>query len=138
MTYFDVHAGTKRSISPKAVRRTRTTWLTVGLTTPDLRAIRRSQTPLLARVWEFESPLRHHDPTLLADPCHSHQVCQMADTPHPMRHTGITHLLEDGVPLKVVQEIAGHHSARTTIETYAHATETMQQQAVEAMNRRLG
>ena len=56
---------------------------------------------------------------------------------HDLRHTGITHLLEAGVPLKIVQEIAGHRSARTTIETYAHATETMQQQAVEAMNRAL-
>lgn len=57
---------------------------------------------------------------------------------HDLRHTGITHLLEAGVPLKVVQEIAGHRSARTTIETYAHATETMQAQAVAAMDRALG
>lgn len=57
---------------------------------------------------------------------------------HDLRHTGITHLLEAGVPLKIVQEIAGHRSPRTTIETYAHATETMQQQAVAAMDRALG
>lgn len=54
---------------------------------------------------------------------------------HDLRHTAITHLLEDGVPLKVVQEIAGHRSPRTTIEVYAHATETMGQIAVEAMER---
>ena len=41
------------------------------------------------------------------------------------------------MPLKVVHEIAGHRSARTTIETYAHATEPLQPRAVEAMNRAL-
>ena len=56
---------------------------------------------------------------------------------HDLRHAGITHNLADGVPLKVVQEMAGHASAETTLDTYAHVTEDMQQQAIEAQNRRL-
>lgn len=56
---------------------------------------------------------------------------------HDLRHTGITHLLEAGVPRKMVQEIAGHRSARTIDDTYAHVTEVMHHMAVDAMNRAL-
>jgi integrase/recombinase XerD len=36
-------------------------------------------------------------------------------SPHSLRHTTITHLLDKGVPLRDVQELAGHENPATTI-----------------------
>lgn len=53
---------------------------------------------------------------------------------HDLRHTHATLLLQSGVPLKVVSERLGHASITLTANTYAHVTETMQQNAVEKMD----
>lgn len=70
------------------------------------------------------------------------RACGRAGVPrvrfHDLRHSATTLLLEGGVPTKVVSEILGHADTRTTLEIYAHVTETMQDQAVAAMDRALG
>ena len=50
-------------------------------------------------------------------------------SPHSMRHTTATHMLEAGVPLIVVKNFLGHVSLQTT-QIYAEVTQ-------EAMNKQL-
>jgi integrase len=57
-------------------------------------------------------------------------------TMHDLRHTYITHALEDGVMPHTVSEIVGHSSAAFTLSRYASVTRGMHDAAVEATNRR--
>lgn len=56
---------------------------------------------------------------------------------HDLRHTHATLLLLAGVNGKVVQERLGHASIELTLNTYSHVTPTMQEAAVEKLEKLL-
>lgn len=58
-------------------------------------------------------------------------------TPHSLRHSYATFLLEEGVPMRVVSDALGHTSTRITEDAYAHVTARLLVQADNAIVRAL-
>lgn len=57
---------------------------------------------------------------------------------HATRHTAVSLLIEQGVPLKVIQEILGHAVLSTTADVYGHLYPQAFDEAAAAMERALG
>ncbi|MBI3947268.1 MAG: site-specific integrase [Armatimonadetes bacterium] len=55
---------------------------------------------------------------------------------HALRHTVATQLLIQGEHPRIVQEMLGHSTIAITMDTYSHVAPTLQQQAVDRLNRR--
>jgi len=58
-------------------------------------------------------------------------------TPHTLRHSYATHLLDAGVNIRVIQKYLGHRSLRATI-VYIHLTNTTEVRCVELLNKLMG
>lgn len=56
---------------------------------------------------------------------------------HDLRHTHASWLINDGVPLNVVQRRLGHESITTTVDTYGHLAPDMMFTAADAFDRKL-
>jgi integrase len=57
---------------------------------------------------------------------------------HDLRHTCATLLLSKGVHPKLVQELLGHSTTATTLDTYSHVLPGMGNQTANAMESALG
>jgi integrase len=57
--------------------------------------------------------------------------------PYDLRHTFATLMLEQGENPKVVQEVLGHSSIKTTMDTYSHVIPGMQEEAAGRLQRLL-
>jgi integrase len=53
---------------------------------------------------------------------------------HDLRHSHITFMLRLGVSVKIMQQIAGHSTFNTTMDTYSHVLDDMQKEAAELLN----
>jgi integrase len=54
---------------------------------------------------------------------------------HDLRHTHATFLLEKGINIKVVSERLGHSTIRITLDTYSHVVKSMQDDAVDVIQK---
>ena len=57
---------------------------------------------------------------------------------HDLRHLFVTTALESGMDVKTLSAIIGHVSAKTTLNTYTHVTDTMRQTAAAKIDRGIG
>ena len=56
---------------------------------------------------------------------------------HATRHTAVSMMMAEGVPLKVIQKVVGHSLLSTTADTYGHLAPTASDEAADAMERAL-
>jgi integrase len=70
------------------------------------------------------------------------ELCRRAGLPtmrfHDSRHTAATLLINEGVPLEVIQQLLGHSSVQVTNQIYAKIKEGPLRQAAGVMERVLG
>jgi site-specific recombinase XerD len=69
----------------------------------------------------------------MAKDAHPDKFCAGRYTPHVMRHTTATHLIEAGVPLAVVKNILGHASIQST-QIYVEITQQTVDQSMRVWN----
>lgn len=70
-----------------------------------------------------------------AKAAHPDLFCSGPYTPHVMRHTTASHLIESGVPLAIVKNILGHSSIQTT-QIYVDITQQTVDRSMEKWNER--
>ncbi len=100
-------------------------------------------------IWLFPAPTRkgmQHSIATNAGPVHRSSLqsafCRARDAAgihkkahvHTLRHSYATHLLEDGVNLRLIQSFLGHTSARTT-QIYTHLTRDVRATAKNPVDR---
>ncbi len=55
-------------------------------------------------------------------------------SPHKVRHTFATHMLQEGADLKTISELLGHSSIHITAEFYAHISDEQKRKAVNLLS----
>jgi integrase len=57
---------------------------------------------------------------------------------HATRHTAVSVLIDQGIPLRVVMEVVGHSQISTTANIYGHVFDSALRDAAAAIDRALG
>ena len=115
---------------------------TVLLPAPVLNVLRAYQKTVYSR-WMFPSPVKEDSPL---DPAAVRKrlqtVLERAECKrlrfHDLRHTFATSSLEHGMDIKTLSTVIGHVSSTTTLNTYAHITDAMRQNAADKIDRGIG
>ncbi len=74
--------------------------------------------------FKYASRIIHHEPGIAFDF-------------HSLRHTHATRLIEAGISPKTVQARLRHQKIETTLQTYVHNTEQMEEDAVEVFEKKV-
>lgn len=61
------------------------------------------------------------------------EAAQVKWSPHMLRHSFVTHLLEAGRPIHVVRDLAGHRNVATTLNYYATVFDDDRREAIESL-----
>ena len=115
---------------------------TVLLLAPVLKVLKAYQKTIHSR-WMFPSPVKENSPM---DPAAVRKRLQTALERaeckrlrfQDLRHTFATASLEHGMDIKTLSTIIGHVSSTTTLNTYAHITDAMRQNATDKIDRGIG
>ena len=115
---------------------------TVLLPAPVLNVLQSYKQTVRSR-WMFPSPVKEDAPM---DPAAVRKrlqtVLERAECKrlrfHDLRHTFATASLEHGMDIKTLSTIIGHVSSTTTLNTYAHITDAMRQNAADKIDRGIG
>ena len=54
-------------------------------------------------------------------------------SPHTLRHSYVSMMIEAGVPIRVVSELVGHASTALTSDLYGHVTERVNREATDRL-----
>lgn len=55
-------------------------------------------------------------------------------TPHDLRHTYTSLLIQADIPIKEIQSLLGHSSIKTTLDVYAHVTKEKKAESIDKFN----
>jgi site-specific recombinase XerD len=61
------------------------------------------------------------------------QAAQVKWSPHMLRHSFVTHLLEGGTPIHIVRDLAGHRNVATTLNYYATVFDDNRKTAIDSL-----
>ena len=119
--------------------KTKSSCRSIILPAPILGVLRDYRQSIRSR-WMFPSPKKEDSPL---DPAAVRKklakVLKWADCKHvrfhDLRHTFATNTLEHGMDIKTLSTIIGHVTSATTLNVYAHVTDTMRENAAASIDR---
>lgn len=104
-----------------------------------LESIPKGNGPYSGLVFTTPSGFPIHGPNLLPTLYAHLERLNLPRIPfHGLRHSTASILLSEGVPARVVMELLGHSSIRTTMDTYSHVVPALTREAADKMQGAVG